>query len=101
MVSRALNVPIPGPVIGMALLFIVLLVRRGIPEPLEHTGNGLLRVLSLLFVPAGVGVMQHLDLIAASWVSIAITIVASTAITMLVTAGVMHGVQRLVDRRSP
>ncbi len=99
MISRALNLPIPGPVIGMALLFIVFLVRRDIPEPLERTGSGLLGVLSLLFVPAGVGVMQHLDLIAASWLPIVVTIVASTAITMLVTAAVMHGVQRLVDLR--
>ena len=82
----------------MALLFVVLLIRRGIPEPLEQTGNGLLRVLSLLFVPAGVGVMQHFDLIAASWMPIAVTLVVSTAITMLVTAAVMHGVQRLMDR---
>jgi len=72
----------------MALLFIVLLIRRGIPEPLEQTGNG----------PAGVGVMQHLDLIAAAWLPIAVTLVVSTALTMLVTAAVMHGVQRLIDR---
>lgn len=84
----------------MVLLLIALVARRGTAERLEPTTGGLLRVLSLLFVPAGVGVMRHLDLLAAAWLPIAVTIVASTALTMLVTAFVMHGVQRMVDART-
>lgn len=94
-----MRLPVPGPVLGMAIVFVVLVVRRSIPENLEQTGNGLLRALSLLFVPAGVGVMQHLDVLAGAWFPIAAAIVGSTAITMLVTAAVMHGVQRATDAR--
>ena len=83
----------------MALVFVILVVRGGIPARLERAGNGLLGMLSLLFVPAGVGVMQHLDLIAGAWLPIAVAVVGSTALTMLVTAAVMHGVQRFLDAR--
>ena len=56
----AFGLPIPGPVVGMALLFVSLIVRGSVTEELGSTANGLLRHLSLLFVPAGVGVMAHL-----------------------------------------
>src|SRR5579859_1548707 len=60
---RLLHLPVPGPVIGMGLLFAGLVLRGGPPEKLEQTAGGLLSHLSLLFVPAGVGIMLHLDLI--------------------------------------
>ena len=58
---RLLSLPIPGPVVGMALLFVLMLGRAPLPAALGDTADGLLRNLSLLFVPAGVGVVQHLD----------------------------------------
>jgi holin-like protein len=58
-ISVAADIPVPGPVIGMAILFIGLLIKRGLPAGLEQAGGGLLRHLALLFVPAGVGVMLH------------------------------------------
>ena len=54
-VAHGLDLPIPGPVIGFALLFLALLARSGVPDDLRDTATGLLRHLSLLFVPAGVG----------------------------------------------
>jgi len=84
--SRLLRVPVPGPVLGMVLLYIALLVRGGTPEPLAGVCRGLLSYLSLLFVPAGVGIITHLGLVAREWLPIAVTLVASTAITMVVTA---------------
>ena len=55
-ITRGLDLPIPGPVIGMALLFAVLALRNGPSETLQTTSQTLLSHLSLLFVPAGVGV---------------------------------------------
>ena len=63
----ALGVPVPGPVIGMGLLFVGLLVKGGVPRSLETTAFGILENLSLLFVPAGVGVMLYLPLLADEW----------------------------------
>ena len=61
----------------MALLFIGLLVRGGIAEGLGSVGDGLISNLSLLFVPAGVGVMQHAKLIGSELVPISVALVVS------------------------
>lgn len=86
---RGLALPVPGPVLGMALLFCGLLLRGGIPRDIETVGGALLKHLSLLFVPAGVGVMLYLPLFAAEWEAIAASLVISTALTIAVTALIM------------
>jgi holin-like protein len=87
----AFGLPIPGPVIGMALLFVSLIIRGSVSEDLGSTANGLLRHLSLLFVPAGVGVMAHLNRLASEWLPITVSLVLSTLLTIAVTAIVMRG----------
>jgi holin-like protein len=79
----------------MLLLFLAIRIRRRVPEPLQRASQGLLGNLSLLFVPAGVGVIVHLQLLAADWWRLLISIVASTLVTLLVTALVMQGMIRL------
>lgn len=85
-----LALPVPGPVVGMALLFASLVLRGEAPTDLRDTANGLLRHLSLLFVPAGVGVMAHLHRLANEWLPIAASLVLSTLLTIAVTALVMR-----------
>ena len=89
--------PAPGPVVGMALLFVSLIVRGSVTEDLSSTANGLLRHLSLLFVPAGVGVMAHLNRLANEWLPITVSLVLSTLLTIAVTAIVMRA---LLARRA-
>lgn len=92
--ARLFKLPIPGPVIGMMLLFTGLVIRRGIPENLEKTGTTLLSHLSLLFIPAGVGVTVHLKLLADEWLPIAVALVVSTVVTLAVTGLVMQALAR-------
>lgn len=89
------GLPVPGPVVGMALLFFGLIVRGAVPGGLHATADGLLRHLSLLFVPAGVGVVLHLTLLADEWLAIAAALVGSTVLTIAVTALAMVGLARL------
>ncbi|MGE5517754.1 MAG: CidA/LrgA family protein [Bacteroidota bacterium] len=89
-IARLAGLAIPGPVIGMLLLFGGLVIKRGIPESLEKTGTALLSHLSLLFIPAGVGVMVHLKLIAGEWLPITVALVVSTALTIAVTGLTMQ-----------
>jgi holin-like protein len=91
-----LGLPVPGPVVGMLLLFLTLLARGRIGAQLEATANGLLSHLSLLFVPAGVGVLVHIDMIADEWIPITIALLLSTFLTLTVTAMVMKWTQRLI-----
>lgn len=71
------SLPIPGPVIGMVLLLVGLMVYGRVPEGLRATSNGLMRYLALLFIPAGVGVMDKWPLIRSNLLSITVTLVVS------------------------
>ena len=86
---------IPGPVLGMALLLLFLIARGGLPEQLDRAASELLSYLLLLFVPAGVGVMAHFDLVRAQWPAIVVAILVSSALAIVVTAGTMRLVERL------
>lgn len=88
--SYSLALPIPGPVLGMALLLILLLARPATIEALRPTSVELLKHLSLLFVPAGVGVMLHAARIADEWLPILVALVVSTALAIAVTALVIR-----------
>ncbi len=85
---------LPGPVIGMALLALWLYFRRRHShEDVERVANGLLRVLGLLFVPAGVGIMVNLDLLRSSWLPLTVGLAGSTLIALSATAWVMSSLQ--------
>ncbi len=80
--ARALGWPVPGPVLGLMLLFGWLLGRHGEdgdpPAALENVTETLLSHLGLLFVPAGVGVVLYLPLLAQSWLPIGLAILVGT-----------------------
>ena len=93
---RLLRLPVPGPVAGMVLLFVALRLRAAVPAPLEDAADGLLRHLSLLFVPAGVGVMLHFSRLAEEGLALTVALVATTALP-IATAPV--GIRALIRRR--
>ncbi|WNJ99689.1 CidA/LrgA family protein [Thalassospiraceae bacterium LMO-JJ14] len=97
-VNVATGIPVPGPVIGMAILFAGLLVRRGLPQGLNDTAGGLLKHLALLFVPAGVGVMLHVPRLADEWWPVFLAIVPGTLIAIVITALVMERLGRATLR---
>jgi holin-like protein len=88
-IARSLSLPVPGPVIGMVLLFIALSLRGGPSEDVQRTSQNLLQHLSLLFVPAGTGIMIHLHRVADEWLPLLLSLVISTLATLVVTALVM------------
>ena len=92
--AHALALPIPGPVIGMLLLFLYLILRSDAVHRLAPTSLVLLKHLSLLFVPAGVGIMVHAQRIVAEWLPIVAALVASTVVSIAVTAAVVRWLQK-------
>ena len=84
-----LLLPVPGPVFGMGLLLLYLVARSRDDEELEAASNTLLKHLSLLFVPAGVGVIVHVSRIEQEWFAIGVALIASTLLTLIVTAWLM------------
>jgi holin-like protein len=75
---RALAAPVPGPVVGMALLLAALVLRPSLMAAVKPTAQTLLQHLSLLFVPAGVGVMLHLQRLGDEALAIGVALVLST-----------------------
>ncbi len=88
--TRLAGLPLPGPVLGLVLLFVWLIVRGGPSIDMRDTATGLLRHLSLLFVPAGVGVITQLDTIGQEWFPIAVSLLVSTTLGLIVTAWLMQ-----------
>ncbi len=88
------GLPIPGPVVGMAILFAGLLVRGSLPDDLGKVADVLISNLSLLFVPAGVGVLLHARLIGTDLLPISVSLVLSTLLTIGVTGSVMAWLDR-------
>jgi holin-like protein len=99
LVARLVRAPVPGPVLGMLFLFALLCVRPRTNALVEEGAQLLLRHLSLLFVPAGVGLMRHAARLRAEWLAIALAVIASTALTLAVSAVVFEAVARAQARR--
>ena len=104
---RGLGLPMPGPVVGLLLLLVLLLGRdrfrvlaRGPlqQDGVENASRNLLAHLSLLFVPAGVGVVQKLDLIAEHGIAIIAILAASVVVTLVVTVATFRLASRLMTR---
>ncbi len=98
--AHALALPIPGPVIGMILLFIILSMRHGPSEELRSTSQNLLQHLSLLFVPAGTGIVLHLARVGDEWLALLLSLLISTVLTLVITAWVMQFCLRLSNKES-
>lgn len=99
--ARSLNLPVPGPVLGMLLLFLFLVLRGGPGDELRTTSQTLLQHLSLLFVPAGTGIMVHLHRVADEWLALALSLLISTLATLVVTAVAMKLCQRQAPGETP
>ena len=83
---NAIGLPVPGPVLGMVLLFIFLSIRGSVPDDLSKVSGALLGNLSLMFVPAGVGVMVHFELLGTDAIPLSAAVIGSTVLTIAVTA---------------
>jgi putative effector of murein hydrolase LrgA (UPF0299 family) len=74
----------------MLLLFAALLSWPRLHALVEPAGSELLKHLSLLFVPAGVGIIAAGSAISSNWLALVVAMVGSTLVTLAVTAAVMR-----------
>lgn len=89
-----LSLPIPGPVIGMLLLLIYLILKKDLAVKLAPTASQLLSNMALLFVPACVGISIHLHRIAEEWLAISVALIVSTVVSIVVTAFVIDRLKK-------
>ncbi|MEO9102081.1 MAG: CidA/LrgA family protein [Burkholderiaceae bacterium] len=96
---RMLTLPIPGPVLGMALLLLALVWRPGVLAAIKPTTQTLLQHFSLLFVPAGVGVMLHLQRLGDEALAIGVALVVSTWVGLASAALTMAWLMKRTARK--
>ena len=92
-----MGLPIPGPVAGMLVLLAALVAWPRLHEVVESGANELLRHLSLLFLPAGVGIIAAASSGSGHWLAIAAAVVTSTLATLAVTALVLQALGKQID----
>jgi holin-like protein len=82
----SIDIPIPGPVLGLIILFFGLLVCGGASKELQKVSQTLLKNMGVLFVPAGAGISLFFALILEQWDIILVASVLSTVVTLIVVA---------------
>jgi len=93
--ARGLGLPLPGPVLGMVLMLGLLVAVPRVVAVMRETATGILAHLSLLFVPAGVGVVGHFATLGDKAVAILVAVVASTVLAIAAGALTFAAVARL------
>jgi holin-like protein len=104
--TRLFGWPVPGPVLGLVFLFLLLLLRDQVSRdasaiettPLGVVSGFLLANLSLMFVPAGVGIVQEWATLQRDGLGLLIALIVSTALALMVTGFVF---QKLAARFAP
>lgn len=92
-----LGVALPGPVIGMLLLLVALLLLRRVPEPLKVTSAQLLKYLPLMLIPPAVGIMSQWSVMMSSALAISVALLGSLLISIPLTAWIL---QKMVQKKS-
>lgn len=88
--SSALDLPVPGAVIGMFLMFLYLCAKGTISDDMQKTSDFFIKYIALFFIPAGAGVSLYFSLIAQEWLVIIVASMVSTIFTLLSVALVFN-----------
>jgi holin-like protein len=92
--STALDLPVPGSIIGMVFLFLALKFKLIRLRQIYDAGQFLLENMTILFLPAGVGIMSHWDAIAKYWWQIIVITVLAIVVNMAVIGFVTQFIKR-------
>lgn len=95
-IAKLLPINIPPSIIGIVILFVLLELKVLKTEDVEMTGDYLIKIMPILFVPAGVGLIKYLDVLKFVAVPMVFVITLSTAIVMT-AVGVVT--QKLVEKK--
>lgn len=94
------ELPVSGPVVGIVLLLISLIIRGSVGKPLNTASTTLLGHLSIMFVPVSVGLMAHYELLVNEWLPITATLILSTIIMLASTALIMSFASRFLVKET-
>jgi holin-like protein len=94
-IARAASLPIPGPVLGMVIMLALLTLSPRFTAFMRPVAQGIIAHLSLLFVPAGVGVVGHFAALGVQTLTLLMAIIVSTILAIAVGSLTFVAVARL------
>lgn len=99
-ISKFFSLLIPGPVIGMVLLLLFLIFKKSSFPSLDTAVYLHLRYLSLLFIPAAMGIITQLDIIFKDFFAILISLFFGTVIVLGFSAKLMDYLTIRQDKKN-
>jgi len=100
LLSRSLNLPIPGNILGMLILFILLCTKVVKVDNISTVTNFLLDHLSFFFIPAGVGLMASIGIIKSTWWQLLVVCMSTTVIIIGVTGMIVQAISRSTKKKN-
>lgn len=86
--------PIPASIYGLVLLFAALELGLVKIAAVRDTGKFLIEIMPLMFIPAGVGLLETWDALKPIWLPVVVIMVVSTIVVMGVSGRVTQAVMR-------
>lgn len=95
LLNYCLPLPIPASIYGIVILF-CLLEFKVIPlRAVKETGDFLVSIMQLMFIPAAVGLLEAWDVIVPNWLPYILITLTSTFVVMFFSGRVTQAVIRL------
>ncbi|MFH0153171.1 CidA/LrgA family protein, partial [Pseudomonas aeruginosa] len=93
-ISNTLNLPVPGSILGMIFLFLALQFKLLKFADVDEAGSFLINNMTILFLPAGVGIMAKWNLISHFWLQIVLIVVIALILNVLVLGKLVEWIKK-------
>ena len=100
LLSKSLNLPIPGNILGMIILFILLCTKVIKVDNISTVTSFLLDHLSFFFIPAGVGLMASIGIIKSTWWQLLVVCISTTVIIIGITGMIVQAISRSTKKKN-
>ena len=97
--NKILPLPVPAGVYGLFLMLAALITGVVKLESVEGTGNFLMDTMSMMFVPATVGILECADELKAVLIPFLIIIAVSTVVVMIVTGKIAQFMMESAEKK--
>ncbi|OEY71703.1 CidA/LrgA family protein [Salegentibacter salarius] len=94
LITYFFEIPIAGNILGMFLIFLALRLKLIKLQDVKPASDKLIKYLVLFFIPYGVGLMVYFEIIAAYWMPISVAVIASTVITLYISAIIIEKLEK-------
>ena len=99
LLAKFIPLPIPGPIYGLVILFLLLQFKVVRLDQVEDTGNFLISMLSVMFIVTGAGLLSSWNLIASNLITYIVMLFVSTILVMGVTGFIAEKMYRGNDSK--